>query len=60
MANDNAGAYFPERYKREIAIVNFIAGRRGVLKTLALTAATSAIGVASARAGSATAAVESA
>ena len=37
-----------------------IAGRRGVLRTLALTAAASAIGVASARAESATAAVESA
>jgi hypothetical protein len=40
--------------------VNIIAGRRGVLKTLALTAATSVIGLASARAEPATAAVESA
>jgi hypothetical protein len=40
--------------------VTVIAGRRGVLRTLALTAAASAIGVASARAESATAAVESA
>ena len=40
--------------------MNIIAGRRGVLKTLALTAATSVIGLASARAEPATAAVESA
>ncbi|WP_246669310.1 MULTISPECIES: transcriptional initiation protein Tat [unclassified Bradyrhizobium] len=40
--------------------MNVIAGRRGVLKTLALTAATSAIGLASARAKPAPAAVESA
>jgi hypothetical protein len=38
--------------------VNVIAGRRGVLKTLALTAATSAIGLASARAEPVTAATE--
>jgi hypothetical protein len=60
MANNNTGAYLPERYKQEIAAVNVIAGRRGVLKTLALTAATSVIGLASARAEPATAAVESA
>jgi intracellular sulfur oxidation DsrE/DsrF family protein len=60
MANNNTGAYLPERYIQEIAIVNVIAGRRGVLKTLALTAATSAIGLASARAESASPAVESA
>jgi hypothetical protein len=40
--------------------VNVITGRRGVLRTLALTAATSAIDLASARAESATAAVEAA
>lgn len=40
--------------------MSVIAGRRGVLKTLALTAATSVIGLASARAEPATAAVESA
>jgi hypothetical protein len=40
--------------------VKVITGRRGVLRTLALTAATSAIGLASARAESATATVESA
>jgi hypothetical protein len=40
-------------------MVNVIAGRRDVLKTIALTAATSAIGLASARAEPATAAVES-
>jgi hypothetical protein len=40
--------------------VNVIAGRRGILRTLALTAATGAIGLASARAESATTAIESA
>src|SRR6202521_2993028 len=60
MANNNTGAYLPEKYKQEIAAVNVIAGRRGVLRTLALTAATGAIGLASARAEPATAAVESA
>jgi hypothetical protein len=50
MADNNTGAYLPERYRREIATVNVIAERRGVLKALALSAATSAIGLASARA----------
>jgi hypothetical protein len=59
MTNNNIDAYLPERYRQEIATVNVIAGRRDVLKTLALTAATSAIGLASARAQSATATVES-
>src|ERR1700730_2423362 len=58
MANNNTGAYLPQRYSQEIAAVNIIAGRRGVLKTLALTAATGVIGLASARAEPATAAVE--
>jgi hypothetical protein len=40
--------------------VNVIIGRRGALRTLALTAATSAIGLASVRAEPATAAVETA
>ena len=60
MANNNTDAYLAERYRQEIAAVDVIAGRRGVLKTLALTAVTSAIGLASARADPATAAVESA
>jgi len=59
MANNNTGTYLPERYRQEIATVNVIAGRRGVLKTLALTAAAGAIGLASARAEPATAAVDS-
>jgi hypothetical protein len=58
MANNDVGAYLPERSRQEIATVNFIAGRRGVLKTLALTAATSVIGLASARAEPVTAATE--
>jgi hypothetical protein len=57
MANNDV-AYLPERYRQEIATVNDIAGRRGLLKTLALTAATSAIGLASARAEPVTAATE--
>jgi hypothetical protein len=39
--------------------MNVVTGRRGALRTLALTAATSAIGLASVRAESATAIVES-
>jgi hypothetical protein len=49
----------PEGCNRESVIVKVIAGRRGVLKTLALTAATGVIGLASARAEPATADVES-
>src|SRR3981189_1325501 len=60
MANNNADAYLPERYRQEIAAVNVIAGRRGVLKTLALTAVKSATVLPRARADPATAAVESA
>jgi intracellular sulfur oxidation DsrE/DsrF family protein len=58
MANGNTGAYLPERYRQERAAVNVIAERRGVLKTLVLTAATSVIGLASARAEPATVAVQ--
>ena len=60
MVSNNPAAYLPDSYKQEIAAVNVIAGRRGVLRTLALSLATSAIGLASARAQSGTAAVESA
>jgi hypothetical protein len=60
MVSNDRAAYLPEGNKQEIAAVNVITGRRGVLRTLALTAATSAIGLASARAEPATAAVESA
>jgi hypothetical protein len=60
MVSNDRAAYLPKGYKQEIATVNVITGRRGVLKTLALTAATSAIGLASGRAEPATAAVESA
>jgi hypothetical protein len=60
MVSNNPAAYLPDSYKQEIAAVNVVAGRRGVLRTLALSLATSAIGLASARAQSGTATVESA
>jgi hypothetical protein len=60
MVSNDPAAYLHKGYKQEIADVNVITGRRGVLRTLALTAATGAIGLASARAEPATAAVESA
>jgi hypothetical protein len=53
-------AYLPGQNRQEITAVKIVAARRAVLKTLALTAATTAIGLASARAEPATAAVESA
>jgi hypothetical protein len=46
------------REEQEITAVNVVTGRRSLLKTFALTAATSAIGLASGRAGAAAAAVE--
>jgi hypothetical protein len=58
MASNNPAAYLPGGYTQEIADVNVITGRRGVLRTLALTAATGVIGLAPARAERATAAVE--
>jgi hypothetical protein len=58
MASNNPAAYLPGGYTQEIADVNVITGRRGVLRTLALTAATGVIGLASARAEPATAAVK--
>ena len=60
MVSNDSTTYLPDGKKQEIAIVRVITERRGVLKTLALTAATSAIGLAWARAEPATAAVESA
>jgi hypothetical protein len=48
MVLNASAAYLPEGNKQEIAAVKLIAGRRGVLKTLALTAATGAIGLVSA------------
>jgi hypothetical protein len=53
-------AYLPGQNTQEIAAVKIVAARRAVLRTLALTAATGVIGLVSARAESATAAVESA
>jgi intracellular sulfur oxidation DsrE/DsrF family protein len=57
--NDPAG-YLREDSKREMTAMKIIAGRRGVLRTFALTMATSAIGLASAGARPAVAAVDSA
>jgi hypothetical protein len=59
MVSNHPAAHLPEGNKQEIAAVNVTTGRRGVLRTLALTAATGAIGLASVRAEPATAAVES-
>jgi hypothetical protein len=59
MALNHADTHFTESNKREMTAMNVVTGRRGALRTLALTAATSAIGLASVRAESATAVVES-
>jgi hypothetical protein len=56
----NPATHLPEGYRQEIAAVNVITGRRGVLRTFALTAVASAIGLAKAGAEPATAALESA
>jgi hypothetical protein len=58
MVSNTSDTHLPEETKQEIAAVNFITGRRDALRTLALTAATGAIGLASARAESAAVAVE--
>jgi hypothetical protein len=60
MVSKGPATYLPEKDKQEIAAVKVIAGRRGVLRTLALTAATSAIGLVTAGLKPAAAAVESA
>ena len=62
MVSKGPATYLPDKDKQEmeIAAVKVIAGRRGVLRTLALTAATSAIGLVSAGLKPAAAAVESA
>jgi hypothetical protein len=60
MVSKGPATYLPEKDKQEIAAVKVIAGRRGILRTLALTAATSAIGLVSAGLKPAAAAVESA
>jgi hypothetical protein len=59
MVSNTSDAHLWSGTKKEIAAVNVITGRRDVLKTLGLTAATGAIGLASARAEPATVAVES-
>src|SRR6202047_5360995 len=57
--NDPAG-YLPEDSRQEMMAMKMITGRRGVLRTFALTMATSAIGLASAGTRPAAAAVEAA
>src|SRR5882724_8493032 len=57
--NDPAG-YLPEDSKQEMTAMKIVTGRRGVLRTFALTMATSAIGLASAGGRPAAATVESA
>jgi hypothetical protein len=57
--NDPAG-YLREDNKQEMTAMKIITGRRGVLRTFALTVATSVIGLASAGARPAAAAVQSA
>jgi intracellular sulfur oxidation DsrE/DsrF family protein len=57
VSKDPPPIYLPERSNRETAM-NMVAGRRRALKTFALTVATSAIGIASATAKPAAAAVE--
>src|SRR5882757_1773212 len=61
MVSNSPTAYLPNENENNqaIATMNFITARRGVLRTLALTAATGAISLASARAEPAAAAAES-
>src|SRR5260370_7232125 len=60
MVSNITASLRPDSVKHEIVYVNVFAGRRGLLRTLSLSLATSAIGLASARAQSGTATVESA
>jgi hypothetical protein len=60
LVSSDTAAYLPEENNQEMMAVKIINGRRGVLKTLALTMATGAISLASAGARTAAAAVESA
>jgi hypothetical protein len=57
---DDPPAYLPEENSQEMVAMNFIAGRRGILRTFALAAATGTIGLASAAAEPTAATVESA
>jgi hypothetical protein len=58
MFSNEPAAHLPGENKQEIAAVKISTGRRGVLRTLALTAATSVIGLASTGAKPAAAAAE--
>src|SRR5882757_5280851 len=58
MVSREPAAYLPEKQKQEMAAVKMTTARRGVLRTLALTAATGAIGLVSAGLKPAAAAVE--
>jgi hypothetical protein len=59
MVSNGPAAYLLESRKQEITAVMIITARRGVLRTFALSVAAGAVGLASARAKAATAAVES-
>jgi hypothetical protein len=58
MVSNERAAHLLESNKHEITAVKIVTGRRGVLKTFALTAATGAIGLASAAAKPAAAAYD--
>src|SRR3979490_3414783 len=60
MVLNGPAGYLPEDSKQEMTAMKIVTGRRGVLRTFALTMATSAIGLASAGGRPAAAAVESA
>jgi intracellular sulfur oxidation DsrE/DsrF family protein len=60
LVSKDPAAYLPEDSKHEMAAMKITTGRRGVLRTFALSMATGAIGLASAGARPAAAAIESA
>ena len=60
MVLNGPAGYLPQDSKQEMMAMKIVTGRRGVLRTFALTMATSAIGLASAGGRPAAAAVESA
>jgi hypothetical protein len=60
IASNGSAAHLPESSRQEITAVTIVAGRRGFLRTFAMTVATSAIGLASTTVKPAAAAVEAA
>jgi intracellular sulfur oxidation DsrE/DsrF family protein len=57
---ENRAAYLPENSSRKMTAMKIVTGRRGALRTFALTMVTGAVGLASARAKPAASAAESA